>query len=220
MNYVWLTRKLVSGTFVIDPTLKVPSSPMPPLVNGATRRNLYLDSRLTADVEVYLVDGETQQSQLETSRPWTMLYVQSRNDVRVKLVCSLAVNLQMNLICMVQHARGLAAGRRAPYHLQISATYLARVHIPRDFRGSLSLSTMKDDSVHLSDDLSRNTTTFRDIGTEMKFFVGDLAKSGGEGECDAIFIGSRNRPSCSPYSIMVGYLDEIIEQETYCCSLQ
>ena len=126
----------------------------------------------------------------------------------------------MNLICMVQHAQGPAPGRRAPYTLEISAGYAAKVHIPRDFRGSLSLSMFKPASVHLSDELSRNTTTFRDVGTHMKFFVGDLAKSGGEGECDDIIVGSRNRRSCSRYSIMVGYLDEIIEQEISCCYLQ
>ena len=75
-------------------------------------------------------------------------------------------------------------------------------------------------SVHLSDELSRNSTTFRDIGTEMKLFVGDLTESGDEGECDAIIVGSRNLPSCDRYSIMVGYLDDTIEQEGTCCCLQ
>jgi hypothetical protein len=123
---------------------------------------------------------------------------------------------------MVQHAQGLAAGRRAPYRLEISAAFAARVYIPRDFRGSLSLSMVKLDSVHLSDELSRNTTTFRDIGTEMKVFVGDLTKSSGEGKSDEIIVGVRNRPGYGRHSIMVGYLDEIIEQETCCncCCLQ
>jgi hypothetical protein len=128
----------------------------------------------------------------------------------------------MSLICMIQHARDFAAGRRAPYRLNISAGFAARLHIPRDFRGSLNLSIMNLASVHLSDELSRNTTTFRDIGTEMKFFVGDPTQSGGEEEleCDDIIVRSRNRRSCSRYSIMVGYLDDIIEQEETCCCLQ
>jgi hypothetical protein len=88
MNYVWLTRKQVSGTFVIDPTLKVPSSLLPP--PEETQWNLYLNSGSTADVEVYLVDGETQQSLLETHTPRTMIKVQSiYKFVTVKLVCSL-----------------------------------------------------------------------------------------------------------------------------------
>ena len=92
MNYVWLTRSVVSGTFVIDPALKVPSSFMPPLVDGETRWNLCLISESSADVDIYLVDGGTQQSQLEGSRPRTMINVQSKDNVTAKLVRSPAVN--------------------------------------------------------------------------------------------------------------------------------
>ena len=225
MNYVWLTRKLVSGTFMIDPTLKVPSSLIPS--HGETQWNLFLNSGSTADVEIYLVDGESQQSQqsqLETQTPQTLISVQSITFATVKLVRSLGVkpSCKMNLICMVQHAQGLAAGGRAPYRLEISAGFAAKVHIPRDFRGSLSLSMVKVNSVHLSDELSRNTTAFRDFGTEMKFFVGDLTESDGEGKSDDIIVRIRNRPVYGRYSIMVGYLDEIIEQAALCncCCLQ
>ena len=121
---------------------------------------------------------------------------------------------------MNQHAQGLAAGRRAPYSLWIYAVYVARVHIPRDFRGSLNLSMANPASVHLSDEVSRNTTTFHDTGTEMKLFVGDLTESGGAGESDEIIVQSTTAPPCSVYSIMVGYLDEIIELEMCCCCCQ
>ena len=80
MNYVRLTRDFISGTFVVDPTLKVPRPLMPSLASGGIQWNLHLFSKSIADVEIHLVDGGS-------VRPRTMLSVQSMNDVRVKLVC-------------------------------------------------------------------------------------------------------------------------------------
>ena len=114
MNYVWLTRSHISGTFVIDPTLKVPSPLMRSLAIGGVQWNLRLSSQSIADVEIQLVDGGTQQSQHEI-RPRTMLYVESMNDARVKLVCSLAVDLLANESDLYGpgHTR-LCSGQKSP----------------------------------------------------------------------------------------------------------
>jgi hypothetical protein len=93
-NYVSLKRDVVSGTFAIDPTLKVP-----PWLQVAPQAepwakpewNLQLTSTSTksgrfSDVEIHLLPGE---QGVESSVPTTRMCVKSSNGAQVKLVSAL-----------------------------------------------------------------------------------------------------------------------------------
>ena len=92
-NYLSLTRKdsSINGTFVIDPTLRIPPSLLPSLEEGESegeRKNLRLVSDYgVVDVEIYLVDGERDET--STPIPRTTLYAKADHGwVVVKLVSS------------------------------------------------------------------------------------------------------------------------------------
>ena len=91
-NYVSLKREVVSGTFAVDPTLKVP-----PWLQVAPRAepewNLHLTSTSTkwerfSDVEIHIVPGE--EGVRSSSR--TRVRVNSSNGAQVKLVSAFPIS--------------------------------------------------------------------------------------------------------------------------------
>lgn len=56
-----------------------------------------------------------------------------------------------------------------------------QIHIPRSFHGPLILS-VKHGSVKFSDDLSEHLTTFGEINSTRRCFVGDFSQGIGKGE--------------------------------------
>ena len=82
-NYLSLTRTVnsVKGVFVVDPTLRIPSSLLPALEDGETeddRKNLRLvSSHGSVDVNIFLLAGERGESETGTAR--TRMLVGSYN---------------------------------------------------------------------------------------------------------------------------------------------
>jgi hypothetical protein len=90
-NYVSLSRKVVSGTFVIDPTLKVPSW-LRVAPQAGSQWNLHLTSTSTqlgqpSDVVIHLEPGDGVRPSARTR-----MCVKSSNGAEVKLVCALPVS--------------------------------------------------------------------------------------------------------------------------------
>jgi len=116
---------------------------------------------------------------------------------------------------MFQHVE---TGHRAPYLLHVSATSQAVVHIPRDFRGLLTLSIdLTHTMLAMSPGLSAETTTYSDTGKERKCFVGELTESDAEGvwmgDEVQVEITGTEQPMATPFASMsqrlwVGYTDE------------
>ena len=94
-NYVSVTKDLVSGAFVIDPTMKVPSWLLKPLADNEIRWNLSLtsqsDATETSEVDIYLVHGKERVEGTSANLsppPRTMLAVRSNSQTDVSLVCA------------------------------------------------------------------------------------------------------------------------------------
>ena len=79
----------------------------------------------------------------------------------------------MRLTTRVQLVRDSETGHRAPYLLHVSTSHFARVNVPRDFRGLLSLSTNRG-NLRISPQLLKETAIFSEDGTERRCFVGSL----------------------------------------------
>ncbi|KAJ7214397.1 hypothetical protein GGX14DRAFT_392427 [Mycena pura] len=160
-NYLSISRsnENIKGVYVIDPCIKIPLSLLPPLAadeNDASRRNLYLQtSNGTIDADLW-VAGAGQDK--ETCKgPVRMLAKSSNGSVTVRL-----------------HTPAPAVTRQ-PVHLTVSTSNGGViVHVPRTFRGPLTVHT-RCGSVKLSPTLAATTTTLSEVAGTRRCFVGDFA---------------------------------------------
>ena len=82
----------------------------------------------------------------------------------------------MRLTTSVKLVRSSETGHRAPYLLHVSTSNFARVNVPRDFRGLLSLSP-NSGNLCISPQLLKETAIFSEDETERRCFVGSLTHS-------------------------------------------
>jgi hypothetical protein len=153
-NFLSLSRgnTQIKGTYVIDPRIKVPQPLLPPLAEDeteTTRRNLFLHtSNGSIEAEVFIVgDGDHKQKV-------NMLVKSSNGSVVMKLHTSAA---------------------RPPINIRAqSSNGSVTIHLPRSFRGPVTVST-RNGAIRFSDALSAELTTFNEVNKTRRCFIGDYS---------------------------------------------
>ncbi|KAG8216598.1 hypothetical protein J3R82DRAFT_6784 [Butyriboletus roseoflavus] len=166
----------IRGEFVIDPSIRIPSSMLPPLGDGKTeddRKHLSLRSKFSSvHAEIWLL-GSPRDSVIDTHkfRRTTIALTSNHGSIRAQ----------------VQTMDGAA-----PFSLTATATHGSiRLALPRSFQGLLSLST-RHGSIAVSDLLVQNATQLSQVGTTRRYFIGDFQLlgenewQGDQAEIDAV----------------------------------
>ncbi|KAF8157115.1 hypothetical protein B0H34DRAFT_712210 [Crassisporium funariophilum] len=194
-NFVGFSRLngSVKGSWLIDPSLLIPATFLPPLAPSeteATRRNLFLQSMNgSVDVDVYLATSN--RSSIKQAGKYLLIHTQSSNgSVRTRL---------HDTACAVGNAR-------LPVRLSSFASNGSiHVQLPRSFRGPIRIKTWNG-STHFSDVVQGDLTPFSEIDRIQRSFLGHFNPSewdvGAEWEGDELFIEARNG------SVKVFYDDE------------
>ncbi|KAJ7181975.1 hypothetical protein C8R46DRAFT_1186849 [Mycena filopes] len=155
-NFLSLSRgnQSIKGIYVIDPRIKIPQSLLPPLAadeTESTRRNVFLHtSNGSIDVALFVVgDGDHKQKV-------NMLLKSSNGYIVAKL-----------------HTAASAA--RPPVKLRVqSSNGSVTIHVPRSFRGPVTLRT-SNGSTRLSDAVAAALTTFTEAKGTRRCFIGDFS---------------------------------------------
>jgi len=189
-NFLTIKRSNTSlkGTYVIDPDLVVPEAMLPALESGEVeRKNLRLHCENgSINAEVWLVGGD---SSGEARGKRTKIDVRGRNGF---------VTVKMN------------AEESHPFSLKISAHNGGiTVALPKSFTGPLTMET-RNGWVNISASLSPHVTTFSDIKSTRKCFIGDFVSSNyGQGEWE----GSSLDIECHNGKVKLCHVDEKDEAE-------
>ncbi|KAI6104093.1 hypothetical protein F5141DRAFT_1126954 [Pisolithus sp. B1] len=177
----------IKGTYIIDPSVHVPSTYLPPLGEGETerdRKNLHLRTRDgSVDVDVWLVGH---QGRSEARKRRTTLHVSSRDG-------SIAVKVH-------------AIDAIEPFFLDIfTRSGRITVLLPRSFHGPVTLKS-RDRSCTLSDELLQNSTRLGVADYTTRFFVGDFPAA-----CDSVsqWEGYELKAETRDGRVRVKYVDEV-----------
>ncbi|KAJ7131563.1 hypothetical protein C8R43DRAFT_1024708 [Mycena crocata] len=203
-NFLSMSRGngAIKGTYVIDPRLTIPQSILPPLAadeTEATRRNVFLHTSNGAiDVDVFVIGG------CDTKRRVDMLAKTSNGAVTVKL--------------HADHGR-------PPIRLNAqSSNGQVTIHVPRSFRGPLTLRT-RNGTIRFSDALSADLTTFNEVSGTRRCFVGDFSDWADQRDVSDVkasvdvkpplngWLGDEISVDTSNGSIKVKYDSESLEEE-------
>lgn len=181
---------------MIDPTLDVPEAVLPPLEPGQERKNLLLECQNGGiNAEVYLVGPGVGGSAGEE---------ESENGMSKKRPTTIEVTGRNGFIALK-----LNAERDHPFSLRISAHNGGiSLAIPNSFTGPLTTKT-ENGWVSFSSALAPNVTTFSDVKSTRKCFVGDFTASNyGRGEWQ----GSSIDLDCHNGRVKLCYVDEMDDQ--------
>ncbi|KAE9401093.1 hypothetical protein BT96DRAFT_856813 [Gymnopus androsaceus JB14] len=155
-NYISILEKNHSarGTFIIDPSLAIPSEYLPPLPEGEsedTRSNLHCKSHNgSVSADVYLLDK---------------LVIEPRKKV---ILNTISLNGSVSNIIHRE-------GSYPPFSLTSSSRDgSVSVKLPRSYQGSLTAST-KDGRVRMSPAVSAQATVFSTVNGTQKAYIGDLS---------------------------------------------
>jgi len=188
-NYLSLSRpnNAIRESYTVDPNMYIPRSLLSPLGRGESesdRKNLKLESSNGAiDVEIFLL-GQTPGGGAKSSRRTTM---------NVKTLNG-SINIRLNT----------PATSRDPFHLTaFTVNGSMTIRLPRSFHGLL-ISTAS--SINMSDALAEHVTTFSEINSTKRCFVGDLSEwsEGEEGWFgDEVSLATKNG------RVKIMYTDEV-----------
>jgi len=164
VNYVSITRvhSSVKETLIIDPSLFIPLFLRPPLASGETeetRKNLRLESthgHVHADIT--LIESMETANQISSSK---------RNKRVVMHMKSTHGGITAKI-------HGLPNRSSFVLHAQ-SVNGEIRLHIPRTFHGPVIVSH-RHGFVKFSDGISRNLTTFGEVDSTRRCFLGDFSQ--------------------------------------------
>jgi len=180
-NFVTVGRAndCIKGSWLIDPSLFIPSSFLPPLQPGGARRNLFLESKNGAiDADVYLLP--TSYSDQNTSK-YILIHTQSNNgSVRTRL-----------------HEVNSSTGEvRLPIRLStLSDNGSINVQIPRSFSGPIRIRTHHG-SIQFSAAVHVHLTQFSEMDGVQRSFLGNFNPSqweiGVPWEGDELLIETKN----------------------------
>lgn len=191
-NYVSISRHngSVKDTWVLDPALVIPSSLLPPLSADETedtRRNMNLkasNGAIEADITIAPF-SKSEDSKSPNSRRTTIHAKTSNGGVKVKV-----------------HD---ASTPRLPLYINAYASNgSVNIHLPRSFRGLLSIRTSNGSS-KFSAEASGHLTTFSDVDGTRRCFIGDYSDMTDSWEGDEVVAEAKNG------SVKIVYDDE--EQE-------
>ncbi|KAF9240453.1 hypothetical protein BU15DRAFT_74044 [Melanogaster broomeanus] len=183
----------IKGEFVIDPSLRIPPSLLPPLPDGKTeadRKNLRLHCKCASvNAEVWL---------LGSPRSDTVLEEQERTTIDLSSDHG-SINAQVKTI-----------HEAAPFLLTACAPHgSVRISLPRSFQGFLSLSTQHG-SIYLADAISQNATQLSQLDTARRYFVGDFSLLG-----DSEWTGDELRIEAKHDSIRIKYVDDAVDEQSH-----
>lgn len=177
----------IKGSYIIDPSMDIPSTYLPPLGEGETeedRKNLHLHTRDgSVDVDIWLA-GHQEHSKIHKRR--TTLHVSSRDG-------SIAVKVH-------------AIDAIEPFFLDVfTRDGRITVLLPRSFHGPVALKS-RDGSCTLSDELLRNSTPLGVADHTTRFFVGDFsAMSDSASQWEGYELKAETRDG----RVRVKYVDEV-----------
>ncbi|KAF8957380.1 hypothetical protein BDZ97DRAFT_1754077 [Flammula alnicola] len=164
VNYVSITRlhSSVKETLIVDPSLFVPLFLRPPLGPGETeetRKNLRLESTHgSVFADITLVNDTDNASDMHSS---------TRNQ---------RVVMQMKSTHGGITAKIHGAPNRSSFVLHAqSVNGEIRLHIPSTFHGPVIVSH-RHGSVRFSDGINRNLTTFGEVDSTRRCFLGDFSR--------------------------------------------
>ncbi|KJA15287.1 hypothetical protein HYPSUDRAFT_172720 [Hypholoma sublateritium FD-334 SS-4] len=164
INYVSIARShsSVKETLIVDPTLAIPLFLRPPLAPGETeetRKNLRLESihgHVHADITLVddaMLAGEIQPA--KRNRRVLMHMKSTHGGITAK------IHGPQNRSAFVLKAQAVNGD--------------IRLHIPRTFHGPV-IVLHRHGFVRFSDDVSRNLTTFGEVDSTRRCFLGDFSK--------------------------------------------
>ncbi|KAF8427657.1 hypothetical protein L210DRAFT_3652516 [Boletus edulis BED1] len=184
----------ICGEFVIDPSIRIPSSILPPLRQDDTeddRKNLNLRSQNSSvNADIWLLGTPSSQdpeSAIGADKPrrTTIALISDHGSIRAQV-----------------HTLDDAA----PFLLTARANHgTIRLAVPRSFHGLLSLST-RHGSTSLSDTLVENATQLSQIDDTRRYFIGDFQALG-----EVAWEGDLVELDATHGSLRVKYIDEVEE---------
>jgi len=158
-NHLALIRNngSIRENFTIDPNLHIPLSLLSHLDNGeaeSSRKNLKLESRNGAiDVGIWLVGDHRDDGKERVVPKRASLAILSHNSSIVAKVMSAPI----------------------PFNLEVmSYNGAITVYLPRSFQGPMTI-TSRNGSVNISSSLSDHATTFSEVNSTRRYFVGDFS---------------------------------------------
>lgn len=174
-NYLLLVRnhKPIQGTYVIDQEMSIPPSLLPPLSAGEAeedRKNIRLESvNGLIDVELWLVAPARRDAGPSSPPKRATIYARSYNGtITAKLVCYQYMH-QKHPHLFQRRCSDI------PFHIELS-TYSNGItlFLPRTFLGPLTITNQRG-AINISEALSKCLTTFSEISSTRRCFVGDLS---------------------------------------------
>lgn len=180
------THRPIKGTYIIDPSMRVPSTYLPPLGEGETerdRKNLHLHTRDgSVNVDIWLV-GHQRHSEIRNGR--TTLHVSSRDG---------SITVKVHAIDAIE-----------PFFLDVfTRDGRVTVLLPRSFHGPVALKS-RHGGCKLSDELLQNSTPLGVADNTTRFFVGESPAA-----CDSVsqVEGYELKAETRDGSVRVKYVDE------------
>ncbi|GLB38964.1 hypothetical protein LshimejAT787_0601260 [Lyophyllum shimeji] len=194
-NYISIHRSngSVKSAWVLDPSLTIPASLLPPLSpeeTEETRRNFNLkatNGTIEADISFAPYDY-TRESKQATRKRATLYINGSNGSITTKL-----------------HT---PSAPRLPFYLNIFAQNGAvQLHIPRSFHGLLVIKAANG-STKFSPETTVHLTTFSEVDRTRRCFIGDYSEltDGEEWQGDEVVVEARNG------GVKVQYDDEVLEK--------
>jgi len=195
-NFLALSTRdsTINGEFIVNPSMRIPSSLLPPLGDNETeddRKNLSLTSKHSSvHADIWLLSGSPLPSESATSankpRRTTIRLASEHGSIRAQL-----------------HTIDGAA----PFSLTGHSSHgTIRLAVPRSFHGFLSIST-RHGSIKLSDTLFQNTTQLSQFENTRKYFIGDFHPMEDTWDGDQVELEAPHG------SIRVKYIDEMAEMQ-------
>ena len=184
---------------------------MPPLQRGETeddRKNLRLESHNgSVDADILLIEGNGEGTTKGPGPLRTTLSLNSHNgSIVARVVRRYNIHIKRQVLIFLQSDMG----HRRPVYITAKADNCSiTLYVPRSFQGLMSLSS-KNGSIVFSEQFSQRVTTFSDMSSTRRCFVGDLGswvEQDSEWSGDEVVVCSHNG------KVRVLYIDEVIEKK-------
>jgi hypothetical protein len=191
-NYTHIDRQngKIRGVYVIDPSLVIPDSLLPPLEEGQTDRpNLVLKGHQNSiDVDVHLV-----------------LPADAKN-IPERVIIEITNHYESTTV-------RLHNTLPIPVTLKVVSEYrYASLYLPRSFRG-LVIQTIKHGKITFSDATKHTARTFSEVDGKSISFIGDTAGEGWD-VTGQNWLGSKIEMSSKHSNVGIWYTDELEQNKT------